>query len=59
MAIEKDLLDQLLAGRDPKDVFNLDSKRLVDQGPEGVKTAQKFIHDWKVNPPQSCSGCHR
>ena len=22
MAIEKDLLDQLLAGRDPKDVFN-------------------------------------
>ena len=24
MAIEKDLLDQLLAGRDPKDVFNKD-----------------------------------
>ena len=19
----------------------------------------KFVHDWKVNPPQSCSGCHR
>ncbi len=45
--------------RDPKDVFNLDSARLVDQGPEGVKTAAKFIHDWKVLPPQSCSGCHR
>src|SRR6201989_2401780 len=29
MAIEKDLLDQLLAGRDPKDVFNKDG--LVDQ----------------------------
>ena len=28
MAIEKDLLDQLLAGRDPKDVFNKDG--LVD-----------------------------
>jgi len=29
MAIEKDLLDQLLAGRDPKDVFNKDG--LVDE----------------------------
>ena len=19
----------------------------------------KLVHDWKVNPPQSCSGCHR
>ena len=28
MAIEKDLLDQLLAGRDPKDVFTKDG--LVD-----------------------------
>jgi hypothetical protein len=25
MAIEKDLLDQRLAGRDPKDVFNKDA----------------------------------
>lgn len=45
--------------RDPKDVFNLDSKRLVDQGPEGAAKATKFVHDWKVMPPQSCSGCHR
>ena len=29
MAIEKDLLEQLLAGRDPKDVFNKDG--LVDE----------------------------
>ena len=29
MAIEKDLVDQLLAGRDPKDVFNKDG--LVDE----------------------------
>ena len=29
MAIEKDLLDRLLAGRDPKDVFNKDG--LVDE----------------------------
>jgi hypothetical protein len=20
---------------------------------------EKFVHDWKVNPPQSCTGCHR
>ncbi len=20
---------------------------------------RKFVHDWNVNPPQSCSGCHR
>jgi len=29
MAIEKELLDQLLAGRDPRDVFNKDG--LVDE----------------------------
>jgi hypothetical protein len=45
--------------RDPKDVYNLDSQRLVDQGPEGREKAQKYIHDWKVLPPTSCSGCHR
>ncbi len=45
--------------RDPKDVFNLDSKRLVDQGEAGVKQAKALIDDWKVKPPQSCSGCHR
>ncbi len=45
--------------RDPKDIYNLDSKTLAAQGPEGVKTAEKFVHDWKVKPPQSCSGCHR
>lgn len=45
--------------RDPKDVFNLDSKRLVDKGPDGVKQAQDFVHNWKLMPPQSCSGCHR
>lgn len=43
--------------RDPKDVYNLDSQRLVDQG--RAADAAKFVHDWKVMPPQSCSGCHR
>jgi hypothetical protein len=45
--------------REPKDVFNLDSARLADQGPEGQKKAQEYIHNWKVMPPTSCSGCHR
>jgi hypothetical protein len=45
--------------RDPKDVFNLDSKALADQSAAGAKQAATFVHDWKVKPPQSCSGCHR
>lgn len=24
-----------------------------------VEQGQKFVHDWNVMPPQSCSGCHR
>ena len=43
--------------RDPQDVYNLDSKTLAEQG--RLADAQKFVHDWKVKPPQSCSGCHR
>ena len=43
--------------RDPKDVFNLDSKTLADQG--RLDQAKTFVHDWNVTPPQSCSGCHR
>ena len=43
--------------RDPKDVFNLDSQRLVDQGRGAEAVALK--HEWKLMPPLSCSGCHR
>ncbi|HEY5553076.1 MAG TPA: cytochrome c3 family protein [Opitutaceae bacterium] len=43
--------------RDPRDVFNLDSQTLVAQG--RLEEAHKFIKDWNVIPPQSCSGCHR
>ena len=43
--------------RDPKDIYNLDSKTLAEQG--RANDAAKFVHDWKVKPPQSCSGCHR
>lgn len=44
--------------RDPALVTNLDWKH-----PEGEKgqleQGKKFVHDWNVQPPQSCSGCHR
>ncbi len=43
--------------REPKDVYNLDSLTLADQG--RLEEAHKMIKDWKVKPPQSCSGCHR
>ena len=43
--------------RNPSDVFNLDSQTIADQGK--LEQAKTFIHDWKVKPPQSCSGCHR
>ena len=43
--------------RDPKDIYNLNSKTLAEQGrlPEAIK----HVTDWKIKPPQSCSGCHR
>jgi formate-dependent nitrite reductase cytochrome c552 subunit len=24
-----------------------------------IEQGTKYVHDWKVLPPQSCSGCHR
>jgi hypothetical protein len=45
--------------RRPQDVFNLDSPRLAEQGEAGRKAAAAFKHEWKLMPPQSCSGCHR
>jgi hypothetical protein len=43
--------------RDPQDVYNLNSPTLADQG--RLADAHQFIKDWRVKPPQSCSGCHR
>lgn len=38
-------------------VYDLDWKA---ESPEAQrKMGEKFVHDWKVNPPVSCSGCHR
>ena len=52
MAIEKDLLDQLLAGRDPKDVFNKDG--LVD---ELKKALSERILSKRCSEAAFLSGC--
>jgi hypothetical protein len=43
--------------RPPDEVYNLAWERPED--PDEVAEIEGFVHDWKVNPPQSCSGCHR
>jgi hypothetical protein len=43
--------------RPPEEVYNLDWERPDTE--EFKDEAIAFVHDWKVNPPQSCSGCHR
>lgn len=39
------------------EVYNLDWQASSPQ--EQVNQGTKLVHDWKVTPPQSCSGCHR
>jgi hypothetical protein len=36
-------------------VYDLNWKREATSTQEG----ERFVHDWKVTPPQSCSACHR
>jgi len=43
--------------RAPGDIYNLESPTLVAAG--RTAEAAAFMHDWKIKPPQSCSGCHR
>jgi len=43
--------------RQPKDIFNLDSQTIA--ATQGIAAGKKFVHDWAITPPQSCSGCHR
>jgi hypothetical protein len=43
--------------RPPEEVYNL---AWEPRDPEAyAEQAEEFVHDWKVYPPQSCSGCHR
>lgn len=44
--------------RDPKLVTNLDWKHPGGEKAR-VEEGKKFVHDWNIQPPQSCSGCHR
>ena len=43
--------------RHPEDVFNLDSPTIAASA--GLEAGKKFVHDWNIKPPQSCTGCHR
>jgi hypothetical protein len=43
--------------RVPSDVFNLGSQTIAARS--GLEAGRKFVHDWNIRPPQSCSGCHR
>jgi hypothetical protein len=43
--------------RRPGDIFNLDSQTIAAK--EGPQAAAQFVHDWKINPPQTCTACHR
>ena len=42
--------------RPPDQVTNLDWEKPANFAEE---TGKKFVHDWNVHPPQSCSACHR
>lgn len=43
--------------RPVNEVTNLNFKYATQE--EQIQKGTQFVHDWKVNPPQSCSGCHR
>jgi hypothetical protein len=43
--------------REPGDIYNLNSPTIAEKS--GVEAGVKFVHDWNIKPPQSCSGCHR
>ncbi|MGJ3243990.1 MAG: cytochrome c3 family protein [Opitutales bacterium] len=39
------------------EVYNLDWR--PESKEAQLKMGEEFVHDWNVNPPISCSGCHR
>ena len=44
--------------RDPKLVTDLDWEHPGGEKAR-IEEGKKFVHDWNIQPPQSCSGCHR
>lgn len=43
--------------REREDIYDLDSPTLAAGGHDAE--AARLIRDWKIKPPESCSGCHR
>ena len=43
--------------REPRDVFNLDSPTIA--AARGLDAGRQFVKNLRIQPPQSCSGCHR
>ena len=43
--------------RQPEDIYDLDSPTIAATA--GLEAGEKFVHDWNIKPPQSCTGCHR
>jgi hypothetical protein len=39
------------------EVYNLDWK--PESAQQQREQGATFVHDWRIQPPQSCSGCHR
>ncbi len=38
-------------------VYDLDWKAASEEAQ--LKLGKKLVHEWDINPPESCSGCHR
>jgi hypothetical protein len=43
--------------RAPGDIYNLESPTLASAG--RAADAARLVRDWRIKPPESCSGCHR
>ena len=43
--------------RQPEDIYDLNSPTIAATA--GLEAGEKFVHDWNIKPPQSCTGCHR
>jgi hypothetical protein len=43
--------------RPPEEIYNMDWQPESHQA--RVEMGVEFKHDWNVNPPLSCSACHR
>jgi hypothetical protein len=43
--------------RPVEEVYNLNWKAPTAKDQKEMGT--QFVHDWRIHPPQSCSGCHR